>query len=104
MGNCVGTIDWDGSQDDDTVKRHLKAIMYKYGLSEAHPNMGRYTPGKTHFHVEISGFNIWWEGGSDECEEIIRDFLEESTKFLRENAQNTQNPRNVSTCYQFLPC
>lgn len=81
MGVCLGTLKWDTHQGGEVDKRLKEQLLHSaklYNLSEADAN---YTPyrnkDQTNFTVEISGFNILWNGGKNNCDIIINRFLNE---------------------------
>jgi hypothetical protein len=86
MGNCVGTIDWDGDPSinrDNTIIPQLRKIMEMYNLEEADPNMVISNVNKQSFHVQIAGFSIPWNGGVEKSKVRINAFLEETKQFLQ---------------------
>jgi len=99
MGVCLGTLKWDthqGGEVDERLKEQLRHTMKWYNLEEADVNLYHYYKDKSSFSVEISGFNILWNGGKNNCDIIIN-------KFLDESQQKYKDLCHMEKSVEFLP-
>ncbi len=98
MGNVVCTIEWDPSVYDNTYTRNLKEIANNHQLPEAGSNMMHYTRGKSLYAVEISGFSIPWNGGTEKVKKLMKAYAYDAELVLRH-----MDATGVESTIEYLP-
>ncbi len=82
MGSCIGTIHWNGEQNQYITNNLTKiAERHNVDVSSDCPALlsGNYS---NNFTVSIEGLTIWWRGGETKCMNNINNFLNEVENFL----------------------
>ena len=91
MGNTVGTVSWDKSEHDKSIRISLQALQETYGLTTPDPNYMEYDgDARNYFGVEK---RVLW--GSNEQ---VKAFLYDAEKMMA-----NQKMQNIKTYYTYLP-
>jgi hypothetical protein len=91
MGNTVGTVSWDKSEHDDSIRVSLQALQETYGLTTPDPNYMEYDGDKqNYFGVEK---RVLWTDNDQ-----VKAFLYDATQIM-----TAQKMQNIKTYFTYLP-
>jgi hypothetical protein len=91
MGNTVGTVSWDKSEHDVSIRSSLQALQETYGLTTPDPNYMEYDgEAKNYFGVEKRAL---WDSNDQ-----VKAFLYDAEKMM-----TAQKMQNIKTYFTRLP-
>ncbi len=98
MGNTIGTVSWDKSEHDNSIRSSLQALQETYGLTTPNPNYMEYDgEAKNYFGVEKP---VLWGSA-----EQVKAFLHDANQIMTaHNMQKMQNIFHSSTNGKYKKC